>query len=51
LITGLGFEQFQQIRRVGSTEFLDVTNFCPDLELAIARAMVLVESIPASTRV
>ena len=50
LITGLGFEQFQEIRRVGSTEFLDLSNFCPDLELAIARAMIMVESIPASNR-
>ncbi|MCC7387504.1 MAG: DUF1275 family protein [Phycisphaerales bacterium] len=50
LITGLGFEQFQELRRVGSTEFLDLTNFCPDLELAIARAMIMVESIPAPNR-
>jgi anti-anti-sigma regulatory factor len=47
LIAGLGFEQFQQIRRMDSTEFLDLTNFCPDLELAIARAMTLAEDLPA----
>lgn len=50
LITGLGSEQFQQIRRVDSTEFLNPTNFCPDLELAIARAMTLVEDAPAPRR-
>jgi uncharacterized membrane protein YoaK (UPF0700 family) len=47
LIAGLGFEQFQQIRRLDSAEFLDLTNFCPDLELAIARAMTLAEDLPA----
>jgi uncharacterized membrane protein YoaK (UPF0700 family) len=44
VISGLGGEQFQQVRRWGAGEFLDPTNFCPDLELAIARALTLVEA-------
>lgn len=47
VIAGLGGEQYRQIRRVGS-EFLDPTNFCPDLELAIARAITLIEAEPGA---
>ena len=43
VIAGVGGEQFAQIRRAGSIDFLDPTNFCPDLELAIARAMTLTD--------
>ncbi|MDZ4831770.1 MAG: YoaK family protein [Phycisphaerae bacterium] len=48
VIAGVGGEQFHQIRHVADAGhidhgFLDPTNFCPDLELAIARALVLVD--------
>lgn len=43
VISGLGGEQFRQMRRIAGSDFLDPTNFCPDLELAIARAMTLSE--------
>lgn len=43
VIAGLSGESFHRMRRWGADEFLDPTNFCPDLELAIARAMVLIE--------
>jgi uncharacterized membrane protein YoaK (UPF0700 family) len=46
VISGLGGEQFLQMRRAGAGDFLDPTNFCPDLELAIARALTLLD--PAS---
>lgn len=43
VIAGVSGEQFRQIRRTGAAEFLDPSNFCPDLELAIARAVMLVD--------
>jgi len=43
VIAGLGGKQMQQIRRLGASEFLDPSNCCPDLELAVARAVMLVE--------
>jgi uncharacterized membrane protein YoaK (UPF0700 family) len=42
VIAGLSGESCSRIRRWGSSEFLDPSNFCPDLELAIARAMTVV---------
>jgi uncharacterized membrane protein YoaK (UPF0700 family) len=45
VIAGLSGESYLSIRRWGADEFLDPTNFCPDLELAIARAMVLVDEV------
>jgi uncharacterized membrane protein YoaK (UPF0700 family) len=49
VIAGLGGDQLQQFRRVGGGEFLDPSNFCPDLELAIARAMALIDAAPAKS--
>ncbi|CAG1008821.1 hypothetical protein PHYC_03619 [Phycisphaerales bacterium] len=46
VIAGLGGAQFQQIRRSGAGEFLDPSNFCPDLELAIARSLALLDPPP-----
>jgi len=43
IVAGVGGAQYHEIRRLVTTEFLDPTNFCPDLELAIARAMTMVE--------
>lgn len=43
VIAGVSGESYLRIRRWGADEFLDPSNFCPDLELAIARAMVLVD--------
>ncbi len=48
VIAGVGGEQFRQIRQVGATDFLDPSNFCPDLELAIARAITLIEQNSAA---
>lgn len=50
VIAGLGGEQYRQIRRVGPVDFLDPSNFCPDLELAIARAIALAEQEQAGPR-
>lgn len=47
VIAGLGSDQFRQIRQVVPTDFLDPSNCCPDLELAIARALTLIE-VPRS---
>ena len=44
VFSGLGGEQLRDVQRV-SAAFLDPTNFCPDLELAIARGLVLAESL------
>ncbi len=46
VISGLGGNQFHQIRRLGPRDFLDPTNCCPDFELAVARAISLIECVP-----
>lgn len=43
VIAGVSDEQLARLRQAGAAEFLVPANFCPDLELAIARAMVLLE--------
>lgn len=43
IIAGLSREAHAHLRRWGGDEFLDPTNFCPDLELAIARALLLAD--------
>jgi uncharacterized membrane protein YoaK (UPF0700 family) len=47
IIAGLSGEQFEQLRRTGVGELLDPMNVCPDLELAVARALsILMEHHP-----
>jgi uncharacterized membrane protein YoaK (UPF0700 family) len=50
VIAGVGPAQLDQIRRAGASDFLDPTSVCPDFELAIARAIALVEHLPAHGR-
>lgn len=50
LIAGLSGEQFEQLRRTGVGELLDPMNVCPDLELAIARALSLLTDDPSEPR-
>lgn len=44
LISGISGEQYRAIRQAGAGDTLDPTNVCPDLELAIARGLSLLES-------
>lgn len=43
VISGISGEQYSAMRRAGAGDALDPTNVCPDLELAIARGMALLE--------
>ena len=42
VISGISGEQYQEMRRAGAGDTLDPTNVCEDLELAIARGVMLV---------
>lgn len=44
VISGISGEQYQTLRRAGAGDVLDPTNLCPDLELAIARGLSLLEA-------
>lgn len=44
IIAGLNSQQYELLRRTGAGDALDPTNVCPDLELAIARGLALLES-------
>ncbi len=41
VISGISGEQYQELRRAGAGDTLDPTNVCEDLELAIARGVML----------
>jgi uncharacterized membrane protein YoaK (UPF0700 family) len=41
IFAGLSAQQLHQIRSAGTLHLLDPANFCPDLELAVARALAL----------
>jgi len=41
VVAGVTRDQFEQLRKAGAGERLDPNSACPDLELAIARGMVL----------
>jgi len=43
LIAGMNGEQYHAMREAGAGDILDPTNVCSDLELAIARGMLLLE--------
>jgi hypothetical protein len=49
IITGLSGEQFSQLRRAGVSDLLRPENVCPDLELAVARGLTLLDNSAAST--
>ncbi|MFO0874520.1 MAG: DUF1275 family protein [Phycisphaerales bacterium] len=44
LISGISGEQYRALRNAGAGDALDPTNVCSDLELAIARGLMLLES-------
>ncbi len=46
VISGLSGEQYHAMRQAGAGDALDPTNVCPDLELAIARGLMLAEARP-----
>lgn len=43
VLSGIDAEQFTRLRRMGLGNFLEPENVCPDLELAVARGMVLLD--------
>ena len=43
ILAGVGAEHYQQLKRAGAGDFLGVENACPELELAVARGVGLVE--------
>jgi uncharacterized membrane protein YoaK (UPF0700 family)/anti-anti-sigma regulatory factor len=43
IISGMSGEQYRLMQEAGAGDILDPTNVCPDLELAIARGLVLLE--------
>lgn len=43
VISGVSGEQYNALRAAGAGDALDPTNVCPDLELAIARGLMLLE--------
>jgi uncharacterized membrane protein YoaK (UPF0700 family)/anti-anti-sigma regulatory factor len=45
VIAGLNGEQYEQLKRAGAGEMLDPLSVCPDLELAIAQGIVLLEGM------
>jgi len=48
IFAGLSREQVDAIRSAGAGDALDADNVCPDLELAIARGLMLLEDVIAS---
>jgi uncharacterized membrane protein YoaK (UPF0700 family) len=45
VISGMNREQYQAMVRAGAGDVLDPTNVCPDLELAIARGLMLLDGM------
>jgi anti-anti-sigma regulatory factor len=43
ILAGLSHEQVEQLRRAGTGEALDPRDVCPDLELAIAKGLNLLD--------
>ncbi|MFN7021839.1 MAG: DUF1275 family protein [Phycisphaerales bacterium] len=44
LISGINGEQYHTLREAGAGDALDPSNVCPDLELAVARGMLLLDT-------
>lgn len=47
VISGINGAQYHEMRSAGAGDALDPTNVCPDLELAIARGLMLLDERPA----
>jgi len=45
ILSGITSHQFKALDALGVARMMDINNLCPDLEFAIARAMVLLEDI------
>lgn len=45
ILSGLTGEQFEQLRKAGAGDGLDYEHVCPDLELAIARGVNMIEEL------
>lgn len=43
VVAGISGEQYEQLRRAGAGEYLDPLSVCPDLELAVARGIMLLD--------
>jgi anti-anti-sigma regulatory factor len=50
VIAGITPKQYKVLERAGLTDAIDVENFCPDLEFAIARGIDLVRSLQDTPR-
>ncbi len=47
VIAGLTGAQYEELRRAGAGDLLDAESVCPDVELAIARGLVIAEELVA----
>jgi uncharacterized membrane protein YoaK (UPF0700 family)/anti-anti-sigma regulatory factor len=47
VISGMTGEQYREVQEAGAGDLLSPANICPDLELAIARALTLADRQPA----
>ena len=50
VIAGINETQYQQLREAGTGELLEPTSICPDLELAIARGLLMLEELASLPR-
>ncbi|MBX3359085.1 MAG: DUF1275 family protein [Phycisphaeraceae bacterium] len=50
VLAGLSGEQYEQLRQAGAAGVIDPTSVCADLELAVARGLVLLEELKAGDR-
>jgi uncharacterized membrane protein YoaK (UPF0700 family) len=46
ILSGISGAQYNQLRREGAGDALDPSNVCPDIELAIARGLSILEHLP-----
>jgi ABC-type transporter Mla MlaB component len=51
ILSGLTNEQFDQLREAGAGDGLDYEHVCPDLELAIARGVNMIEDMSVPRKV
>jgi anti-anti-sigma regulatory factor len=49
VISGMTGAQYEQLRRAGTGGMLDPMSVCPDLELAVARGLNLLEDLAHSS--
>ena len=47
IISGITMVQFKALSKLGVDRIMDVTNLCPDLEFAIARALAVLQELTA----